>query len=265
MELRKNGKIHFIEPQLMTASGNLAAGFTTRHEGVSRPPYNSLNLGLNTNDSVHSVQGNRSLLSRAFGAKIEQLLTVTQVHGTDILVVDAPNQDFTHFLKLECDGIVTNQRRIMIGVGVADCLPLLMFDPVRQVIAVLHAGWKGTAAGIARKGVAAMVNDFGSRPGDIHAAIGPGIGPCCYEVDEPVSEAFAAESAIWHESTSEIGRGKWKLDLTAANRLQLLDCGLSSERIETTHQCVCCTPELFFSYRRDKCETGRHLGFILLR
>ncbi len=249
----------------MTAAGNLAAGFTTRHEGVSRPPFNSLNLGLNTSDSIHSVQGNRSLLSRAFGAKIDQLLTVTQVHGTDILVVDAPNKDFSHFLKLECDGIITNQRRIMIGVGVADCLPLLLFDPVRKVIAALHAGWKGTAASIARKGVAAMVGDFGSNPGDIFAAIGPSIGPCCYEVDTPVSAAFASESTVWHESTTEISSGKWKLDLVSANRLQLLDCGLSPKRIEASQQCVCCAPELFFSYRRDKDETGRHLGFILLK
>lgn len=264
MEQKKNGKIHYMEPAFAASSQGVTAGFTTRHEGVSRPPYNSLNLGINTNDSSHNVQGNRSLLARAFGAKAEQLLTVSQVHGTDILLVDTPNQDVTHFLKIECDGIITNQRNIMIGIGVADCLPLLVFDPVRSVVAALHAGWKGTAAGIARKGVEALVADFGSRPADLIVAAGPSIGPCCYEVDEPVRTQFAQEKRAWDQSATEISKGKWKLDLAAANRLQLTECGVLPENIETSHQCVCCIPELFFSYRRDKGETGRHLGFIML-
>src|SRR5512137_2483483 len=135
MELKKASKLRYLEPQGIAASGIASAGFTTRHEGVSRPPYNSLNLGLGTADSPHSVQGNRSLLARAFGTKVEQLLTVTQVHGSDLLVVDAPNADVSHFLKVECDGIITNQPGLMIGIGVADCLPLLLLDPVRQAAA----------------------------------------------------------------------------------------------------------------------------------
>jgi YfiH family protein len=263
MQQTKSGKIHYIEPQLSSFKG-IVAGFSTRHEGVSRPPYNSLNLGLNTNDPHHNVQGNRSLLARAFGAKSDQLLTVTQVHGTDLLIVDSPNSDVTHFLKIECDGIITNQTNIMIGVGVADCAPILLFDPVKQVIAALHAGWKGTASGIARKGVSAMTANFGSNPTDLVAAIGPSIGPCCYEVDEPVHAAFASENEIW-ELASVTSGDKWKLDISAALKLQLIASGLLSEKIETTQQCVCCTQELFFSYRRDKGETGRHLGFIMLR
>ena len=264
MEQRKKGKIHYIEPLLITNGSNVVAGFTTRHEGVSRPPYNSLNLGLNTDDSIHNVQGNRSILARAFGTSLEQLLTVTQVHGTDILVVDSPNQDVTHFFKIECDGIITNQAGIMIGVGIADCVPIILFDPVKRVAAALHAGWKGTAAGIVRKGIAAMADDFGSRTGDIVAAIGPAIGPCCYEVDGPVHSAFANDKEIWNQVSSETSKEKWKLDLAAAVRLQLIDCGLAAEKMETSQQCVCCTQELFFSYRRDKGETGRHLGFIML-
>jgi YfiH family protein len=264
MKQTKSGKIHYIEPQLVSFKG-IVAGFSTRHEGVSRPPYNSLNLGLNTNDPHHNVQGNRSLLARAFGAKADQLLTVTQVHGTDLLVVDTPNSDVTHFLKIECDGIITNQPNIMIGVGVADCAPILLFDPVKHVIAALHAGWKGTASEIARKGVSAMVENFGSNPADLLAAIGPSIGPCCYEVDEPVRAAFASENEIWEQASSLISSDKWKLDISIALKLQLIASGLLADKIEASQQCVCCTQELFFSYRRDKGETGRHLGFIMLR
>ena len=264
MEQRKRGKIHYIEPQLIAGAANVAAGFTTRHEGVSRPPYNSLNLGINTNDSPHNVQGNRSLLVRAFGAKIEQLLTVTQVHGTDILELDAPNQDVTHFARLECDAVITNQTGIMIGVGIADCVPLLLLDQKRRVVAAIHAGWKGVASGIARKGVAAMSSDFGCCPEHIIAAIGPAIGPCCYEVDMPVKSAFTSDMSVWNRSATEISKGKWKLDLPAAVRLQLIESGLAPERIETSQHCVSCSPELFFSFRRDRGETGRHLGFIML-
>lgn len=264
MEQKKAGKIHYLEPQLMTSAGMAAAGFTTRHEGVSRPPYNSLNLGLNTLDSSHSVQGNRSLLARAFGARTERLLTVSQVHGTDILVVDSPNEDVTHFLKLECDGIITNQAGIMIGIGVADCIPILLFDPVQRVAAALHAGWKGTANRIVPKGVEAMASQFGTNPADLIAAIGPGIGPCCYEVDEPVRAAFAQEPGVWKEAARETGKGKWRLDLALANQQQMATCGIAPARIETTQHCVSCTPELFFSYRRDGGDTGRQMGFIML-
>lgn len=190
MEMKKAGKIHYLEPQKMMKSGGAVMGFTTRHEGVSRPPYNSLNLGSNTFDSPHSVEGNRSLLARSVGASLDRLVTVKQVHGTDLLVIDAPNPDFAHFHALECDGIITNQPQVLIGITVADCVPVLLLDPVKGAVAAIHAGWKGTAAEICKKAVNALKELFGSASGDILAAIGPAIGPCCYEVDAPVMEAF---------------------------------------------------------------------------
>ena len=119
MEMKKAGKVQYLEPQALARSGSAVMGFTTRHEGVSRPPYNSLNLGTNTFDSPHSVEGNRSVLTRAFGAGLEQLVTVKQVHGTDLLVIDSPNPDYTHFHTLECDGIITNQPQVMIATPTA--------------------------------------------------------------------------------------------------------------------------------------------------
>lgn len=265
MEITKAGKVHYLEPRSMTADGLVTAGFTTRHEGVSRPPYNSLNLGANTLDSPHNVKGNKSLLARACGTRIEKLVTVEQVHGTDLLVIDSKNQDLNHFLKLECDGIVTNQQGILIGIGVADCAPILLYAPVKRVVAALHAGWKGSAGNIVQKGVEALCNCFGTEPGGILAAIGPSIGPCCYEVDTPVREAFEKNGIEWESCTTPKGDGKWGLDLKEANRLQLMAAGVPEKQIETAADCVCCNPELFFSYRRDQGETGRHLGFIMLR
>jgi YfiH family protein len=264
MEQKNNGKIYYFEPAALAATG-VAGGFTTRHEGVSRPPYNSLNLGSGTQDLSQYVQGNRSMLARAFGTTLERMVTVTQVHGADLLVIDQPNDDFGHFTRLECDGIVTNQPNVMIGVCVADCVPVLLYDPRQQVVAALHAGWKGTAANIVAKGVAAMAEVFDSRPADIHAAIGPAIGPCCYEVDTPVKNGFATQQAAWDLFAQPKENGKWQLDLTAINRHQLLAAGLADKRIDVSNTCVCCTPDSFFSFRREKGETGRQMGFIMLR
>ncbi len=264
MEIRKCGRVHYVASKLFAARGVSEQGFTTRHEGVSRPPYNSLNLGLSTLDSSHNVEGNRSILARAFGARVETLVTVTQVHGNDLLLLDQPNPDFSHFLKLECDGIVTNQPGIMVGICVADCAPVLLLDPVRRIAAALHAGWKGTVTGIAQKGVEAMVNLFDSRPRDILAAIGPTIGSCCYEVDEPVADAFRRSGQDFESFAEPAGNGKWRLDLAGANRQQLIRAGIAGENIEVSTLCVSCEKDLFFSYRRDKGETGRQMGFIML-
>ena len=265
MEMKKAGKIHYLEPSIFAATEVALQGFTTRHEGVSRQPFNSLNLGTATFDAPHNVQGNRSILARAFGSKAERLVTVTQVHGTDLLVIDTPNPDYSHFLKLECDGLITNQPGVMIGVCVADCVPILLLDPEKKVVAALHAGWKGTAGEIGRKGVEALVAIFGSRPGDILAAVGPAIGRCCYEVDAQVLEAFRKNGAGLECFDRLTAPGKWRLDLGAANYRQLLAAGLSETNIETTPLCVSCEHDFFFSYRRDGVETGRQMGFIKLK
>lgn len=264
MEITRSANIHYLSPGLLAAHDVSVQGFTTRHEGVSRAPYNSLNLGANTFDPPHNVQGNRSILARTFGSRLEKFVMVTQCHGTDILVIDEPNADFTHFHKIACDGIITNQPQVMIAVGVADCLPVLLLDPVKRVVAALHAGWKGTAGNIAAKGVESLVTLFGSNKNDIFAALGPAIGPCCYEVDEPVRQAFSAGGIDWADCAAVAGSGKWRLDLAGANRQQLLVAGLPDRNIETTGQCVCCQHDWFFSYRRDGGETGRQAGFIML-
>ncbi len=265
MKLSKTDKIHYLEPELFTAAGISSQGFTTRHEGVSRPPYNSLNLGTTTLDASHNVEGNRHLLAHAFGGSPERFVAVNQVHGVDLLIIDTPNPDYLHFQRLECDGIITNQPEVMIAVTVADCVPVLLLDPEKKVVAVLHAGWKGSAGNICGKGVAAMVALFGSDPSRILAAVGPAIGPCCYEVDLPVLEAFRSQGGGYERFAEPSGEGRWRLDISSANVAQLRDAGLFEENIELSTHCVSCTPELFFSHRRDNGVTGRHMGFIMLK
>ncbi len=263
MQINRIDRIQYIEV-IFPGSGCSRQGFTTRHEGVSRPPYNSLNLGLNTQDQHANVEGNRSLLARAFGANQEALVTPRQVHGSDILLINEPNDDYSHFLTVEGDAVITNQPHVIIGVCVADCAPILLCDPDKRVIAVVHAGWKGTAAGLVSKTVAGMISEFGSNPGRLQAAIGPCIQKCCYEVDGPVRQAFLQGGLSWDSCAKQKSPGKWQLDLAAANRELLLLAGLPAPAIQLSEQCVCCHSEQFFSYRRDKEESGRQMGFIML-
>jgi YfiH family protein len=261
MKLARQGKISYLQPAWIQ-EGAVHAGFTTRNGGVSRPPYNSLNLGYNTDDPRHNVEANRSTLARSFAIGPHLLLTVQQVHGTDILVIDEPNPDLSHFLSVECDAIVTDQPEIMIGILVADCFPVLLFDPVRKVAASVHVGWRGAAAGLLGKTVKAMQNSFGCRTENIAAAIGPGIGAHRYEVDRPVRDTFRIGVGDWEKIAEEVALGKWHLDLKRSCQLQLEAADLDPARIEVAAECTCCHKELFFSYRRDNGKTGRQLGFI---
>lgn len=264
MHMKRSGRIHYIDARF-TGPVCSVQGFSTRHEGVSRTPYNSLNLGTNTNDQAHNVEGNRSLMARAFGISHESLVTVRQVHGTDILVIDEPNEDYSHFLTVEGDAIITNQPGVMIGVCVADCVPILILDNEKQVAAAVHAGWQGTAAKLVSKTVLGMKSLFDCDPKKLQACIGPSIGKCCYEVDTPVKQAFVQNGMPWDSFAEQAGDGKWQLDMAAANRELLLGAGVPAARIQVSDMCVCCHRELFFSYRRDNGETGRQMGFIMLK
>lgn len=264
MQMRRTERIHYIEVDFPGGICSLQ-GFTTRHEGVSRPPYNSLNLGANTLDQQFNIEGNRSLLARAFGVSQDALVTLRQVHGSDILVIDEPNEDYSHFLTLEGDAIITSQPEVMIGICVADCVPVLLCDPEKRVIAAVHAGWQGTASRLVAKTVDGMKSEFGCKPERIQAAIGPRIGKCCYEVDAPVRQAFINGGISWDSCADACGEGKWQLDMAAANQELLIRAGVKAEAIQVSDMCVCCHRELFFSYRRDKGETGRQMGFIMLK
>lgn len=263
MKLARKGKISFLQPELGKRK-NLHAGFTTRNGGVSRSPYNSLNLGFNTDDPRHNVEANRSTLARTFELPSHLVLTVQQVHGTDVLVIDEPNPDLSHFLKVECDAVVTNQPGIMIAVLVADCYPVLLYDAQNHVAAAVHAGWRGAAGGIIGRTIATMSEIFQTRPENLSAAVGPGIAAHSYTVDRPVREAFRRGTDHWNEIATERELGQWQLDLRRSCVLQLEEAGLDRAQIEVASECTCCHREMFFSYRRDDGQTGRQSGFLLL-
>ncbi len=263
MKIARKNKITYLQPD-WAAPNRISAGFTTRHGGSSRLPYNSLNLGFNTGDSKAQVEANRVTLARSFDVPPHMLLTVNQVHGTEILVVNQANPDLSHFQRVNADAIVTNQKGILIGILVADCFPVLLYEPEKRVAAAVHVGWRGAAAGLIGHVVMAMKKQFDCRTNLIQAAIGPGIGAHKYEVDRPVRDAFRQGSGHWPRIAKETRLGHWQLDLQLSSLLQLEAAGVSRERTDIVSECTCCHKETFFSYRRDQGHTGRQMGFVLL-
>lgn len=178
------------------------------------------------------------------------VVSAKQVHGTDALVVDQPIREGESF-DGGWDALVTNQPSVMVTVRTADCVPVLLHDPVRRVVAAVHAGWRGAIAGIVPKTVALLVSRFGARVETLRMAIGPSAGPCCYEVDEPVLSRLREVFPAWHDVVEPMETDKARLDLRAFVRRQGLADGLQAERIVTVNACTICHPDLFFSYRRE--------------
>ena len=222
------------------------AVFSTRLGGVSAPPFDSLNLGVFTEDDRDAVVENRGRLAAALGFPPEHVTIARQVHGAELVAHDAP-QAPSPFAEPGCaiaeaDGHVTAQPSLPLLVLVADCVPVALSGP--GGVAMLHCGWRGLAAGIVVRGVEAV--------GATEAAIGPAIGPCCYEVGEEVLSEFAGLG-------DGVVSGRM-LDLPEVARRRLREAGV--ERIESSELCTSCEPELFFSHRRDAGRTGRQAGLV---
>jgi YfiH family protein len=264
MKTVKQGKIHYLQPGWVE-QGHLVAGFTTRNGGSSRPPFNSLNLGYGSDDQRSQVEANRAAVARAFELEPHLFLTVKQVHGSEILIIDQPNPEVSHFQRVDSDAIITNQRNILIGILVADCFPVILYDRKKRVVAVVHLGWRGTAAGLLGLTINAMKEVFGCDTSNLCAAVGPGIAAHSYEVDRPVRDQFRRGTGQWSQIAKEVSLGHWQLDLQKSILLQLDEAGVSRAAVDVVFECTCCHKEAFFSHRRDQGRTGRQMGFALLR
>jgi YfiH family protein len=236
-------------------------GFPTRAGGVSAPPYDTLNLGGKWGDTPESVAENRRRLARAAGAP---LFVAAQVHGFAIARVGAGDtpEDVT---RLQADGLCSDRADVALAVFVADCIPAVVVDPRRGAFAAVHAGWRGTLAGVLPAAVRALGAHFGSRASDLRVALGPAIGPCCFEVGPEVVAAF--EAGLTGARAAEVivgarGGGKAHVDLKRVNRLLLERAGVDPAAIDAGPECTSCDQARFFSYRRDKGQTGQHLAFV---
>ncbi len=235
---------------------------STRTGGLSKHPYHSLNLGLHVQDDPGFVLKNRERLAATIGIPLSSFTFAGQIHSGNVTVVTEVvrgrgSVDHKEAIRAT-DAMVTDLPGICLVILIADCVPMLFFDPVRNAIGVAHAGWKGTLERIASKTVRAMEDAFGSSPQAIIVGMGPSIGPCCYEVGPEVigqikSRLPAGKNYIVNESPE----GKGFLDLWKANVSQLLEAGIVRENIEVAMQCTCHNSDLFFSFRYQQGETGR--------
>lgn len=211
----------------------------------------------------HNEGGNEFPHHIAGLGQAESLATCRQVHGDLICQVGAVGGKSSPSI-LTGDGLTTDHRGLLISVSTADCVPVLFFDPVRRAVSAVHAGWRGTHLNISAKAVGAMQSNYGSKPKDILAGIGPSIGPCCFEVGRDVWEKLErgypyGKQVIVHGK----GEKAWT-DLPQLNRLQLMEAGLRPEKIHDTGLCTACYPNLFYSFRRDGKKVGNMTSGLML-
>jgi polyphenol oxidase len=240
---------------------------TSRNGGISKHPFHSLNVGLHTADIPESVFENRARLAKETGIAVEKFLYASQIHSGDVKVID--QESITNGILAQTpqtDATITALPGICLMVMVADCVPLLLFDPVKRVSAVIHAGWRGTVKHITSNTVRVMVDKFGCDPAEIIAGIGPSIGPCCYgvgdEVREVVEKSFGTAQGYL---VKKDGSSKPHFDLWYANQRQLTDSGLKQGNIETSRLCTFCNTDIFYSSRADKGITGRFAAGICIQ
>ncbi len=244
-------ELELVRPAIAEKFPGLTMVQSTRYGGVSVGPYAALNLGLNTGDEGEAIAGNRRRFWSALGTSEAHTAGGYQVHGSEIKVVGQPGYFDGH------DAFATNQPGIFLSVTVADCVPLLIFDPVKKAIAAVHAGWRGTVAQIAAKTVKALQEAYGTDPADCIAYIGTCIGFDSFEVGAEVAAEFAPE--LQKETGSP---GKYLVDLKEANRKQLLQAGLPGASIEVSPFCTVQDHHRFFSFRKEGGITGRMLAVI---
>lgn len=240
--------------------------FSTRLGGVSAGPLGTLNLGVHRGDAPENVQENYAILGAAVGFSPEDTVFTRQVHTDTVLRVSASDRGTGLFRdqQTDCDALITDEPGLALCCFSADCVPILLYDPVRRAVGAVHSGWRGTAMGIAAKAVAAMAREFSSRPADVRAAIGPCIGPCCFETDRDVPDAM--RDALGADAEEAIRRAgeKFFIDLKALNTRWLTRAGLAPEHIDVSAECTCCDPARFWSHRRVGAQRGSLAGIIAL-
>ena len=262
--IAENNGVKFIQFNHIKEAGFPHHGFSTRIGGVSKSPYNTMNLGFTTEDNIENVRENQKRFLEALGVKgVEISHLIRLVHGNLVISYEELSSKDIPF---EADGIITSQKNIPLVTTFADCVPIIIADPQKNITGVIHAGWRGTVASIASKAVDKMVEVYGCKLENILAGIGPGIGFDMFEVGNDVISMFLDKYSKWEDLTTRISNtDKWKLDLLQLNRRILLDRGIPDRNIVIADLCTYKRNDLFFSYRRDGKRSGRMAAVIVQR
>ncbi len=252
---------------MVFATASVAYSMTTR------PPLTSASFGRLTRNVVHFFgtrhgpqygggPGERGVVQAA-EPDYPVVVSVRQVHGADILIIDRPLNVGEQFLDGR-DAIITNQVGMLLTIRTADCVPVLVADVAHGLVGAVHAGWRGAVRGIVAKTIRAMVERFGADLASLHLVMGPSIGPCCYEVDTPVLEQLPTDLPGASTILASTGPRTGQLDLKALIRGQVLSLGVAEDRIHIVDLCTMCRADLLFSYRRDGTVHGTMVNGIML-
>ena len=284
----KSNNVSILQAPALAKLPWLLHGFSTKPGGISDLNNEKiLNLSFTDWDTRENVLENRRRFQSALGASDLQLVALKQIHSDVIhLFPAAPSEPCKGLPAVAGDASITNLPGLLLAVQTADCVPILLVDPKKRAIAAIHAGWRGTLARIAIKAIGQMQMHFATNPADLLAAIGPSIGPCCYEVGTEVATQYHSqfpEAPAWFDefrTGDEPNPIQWlnrmppghqpppqnvRLNLKKANRAQLLSAGLRPENISVSDLCTACRPDLLFSYRKQGAHSGRLMSVIALR
>lgn len=260
-----NVKIGSLEYSAAEALAGTVHCFTTRLGGVSEGPSASLNLGCRRGDDPENVRKNYDILGAALGFSKEQTVFTKQEHTDIIRVVDESHcgEGLLREVSQVCDGQITDRPGVALVTFCADCTPILLFDPIGKAVGAVHAGWRGTAQGIAAKAVEAMVDRFGCRRENIQAAIGPSIGKCCFETDWDVPQAML--DALGPKALTGITQKgeKYFVDNKFLNTLWLERAGIGG--LDISPDCTKCQPDRYWSHRVHGSQRGSQVGIIMLK
>jgi YfiH family protein len=262
MLLTSSDNLALLRFDFLCSCSGLVHGVSTRKGPSDDPPFD---LTWSPEDDPGPMSIRLAAAARALTVDPELICCIQQVHGCHALCLDespAAHPEEPCRVCGEFDALITNKPGITLLIRVADCVPILLYDPVRSVVGVAHAGWKGTLANIAGATVERMSAHYGCRPRDLLAGIGPSIGPCCFEVGDDVADRFRKISAV----RNYIHAGEAiRIDLPGANRAALLRCGVLPHNVEMSGYCTACRLDIFFSHRGEQGNTGRFGLFAGLR
>lgn len=266
LKIAPNGVAYYTSSKLGCPNA-----FFTRIGGVSEGNTYSLNLAYGRGDGEDTVKKNLALCAEALGFVSEHVISCPQIHSANVIEVGADDRGLGYFKTAEgCDGYVTRETDIVLGVKTADCVPVLISAKEEgRVIAVsaVHAGWRGTVSLIVKEAVRKLLVG-GVTPDNIYAAIGPSAGACCYEVGEDVflaAKENCSERALTSAFTSSGREGHYFVDLKSLNACLLHECGIPYENIDISEMCTVCDPVQFYSHRRDGSARGTHLNVIFMK
>ncbi len=243
--------------------------FTTRLGGVSEGVCSSLNLSFSRGDDPAAVMENYRRVAESFGKTVEDFVCTDQTHTTNVLRVGKDEKGYGVTREkpyTDVDGLITNEPGVILSTFYADCVPLYFVDPVNKAIGLSHSGWRGTVDRMGQKTLEAMAEDFGTRPEDVYAAIGPSICQECYEISEDVAGHFYEEfQGHGDEILINKGNGKYQLDLWKTNEIVLLEAGIKPEHLAVTNICTCCNADVLFSHRASQGKRGNLAAFLMIK